>query len=416
MTGGGRRSDRLRSSETGPPRIGAAPSKTPVLVLGSAHTTTLEVVRILGRAGIPQFVVGTDRSFVSRSRWHRRLPRQEHDESGPSALPSLLGRLDEPMVLMPCTDVWVRAIASLEPASAARFPASLAPRETLETLLDKGRLAEAAQRLGVPHPRTVCLTSEDDLATLPDSAFQGAFLKPRDTVAFQRRYGVKALRFETRSRALALYGEAHRAGLRLLLQEYIPGPPTQHYFVDGFMDRTGRVCGWKISRRLRMYPPDFGDGCYGVSIRPDEAAPAMDVVERFLRALSYRGVFDAEFKYDGRDGLFKLLEINVRPYGYIGFAAVLGVDLAGMAYRDALGLPVEPVTTYEVGRHYFNPYADVLREGKVRPWTLARSWVGAYQPLFAWDDPLPAVVVFGHELRRVIRRRMRLRATMAPGG
>jgi D-aspartate ligase len=80
------------------------------------------------------------------------------------------------------------------------------------------------------------------------------------------------------------------------LVEYIPGPPTRHYFLDGVMDRTGTVCACIVSSRLRMFPPDFGDGSYGVSIRPEEVTPAMDVLKRFLGALRYRGVFDAEFK------------------------------------------------------------------------------------------------------------------------
>ncbi|MGH7264376.1 MAG: hypothetical protein ACREMB_05900 [Candidatus Rokuibacteriota bacterium] len=395
----------------------------PALVLGSAHSTTLEVIRILGRNGIPQFAIGTRGGFVARSRWHRLLPGEQQEEPNPSSLPRLLGRLAfERLVLIPCTDAWVHAVASLEPGLAARFPASLAPRGSLDVLLDKGHLAEAAQRLGIPHPRTICLASEEDLARLPDSVLRDAFLKPRDTLAFQRRYGVKAFRFETRAQAVALVREARRAGLGLVLQEYVPGPPTRHYFLDGFMDRTGTVCGYIVSRRLRMFPPDFGDGCYGLSIRPQEVAAAMALVERFLGALHYRGVFDAEFKYDERDGLFKLLEINVRPYGYVGFAAVSGVDVVAMAYHDALNLPVRPVAEYEIGRHYLNPYTDLfggwrlIKEGTLTPWTWARSWFGAYQPIFSWDDPVPAVVAFASEARRFIRRRLRPPATRAGHG
>ena len=393
----------------------AAPAPiTPALVLGSTHSSTLEVIRILGRRGIPQFAVGTGGSFIARSRWHRPLPGHAREAPDPSTLPGLLARLAvERMVLIPCTDAWVLAVARLDPALAARFPASLAPRESLEILLDKGRFAEAAQRLGVPHPRTICLASDDDLAALPDSAFQDAFLKPRDAWIFNRRYGVKPFRFATRAEAVALVREAHRAGVRFVLQEYIPGPPTRHYFVNGFMDRAGTVCGCSAMRRIRMFPPDFGDGCYGVGIRPEEVTPAVEVVKRVLAALRYRGVFDAEFKYDGRDGLFKILEINTRPYGFVGFDARSGVDLVTMAYRDALSLPIEPAATYEAGRHYFDPHSDLvggwrlIREGKLAPWTWACSWVGAYQPIFSGDDPLPAVAWFAGEVRRFARRIVR---------
>jgi len=386
---------------------------TPALVLGSAHSTTLEVIRMLGRKGIPQFAVGTGGSFVSRSRWHRFLPGARREEPDPSSLAGLLERVAVgPMVLIPCTDEWALAVARLEPVLAARFPATLAPRESVEILLDKGHFAEAAQRLGVPHPRTICLASEGDLTALPDSALRDTFLKPRDSRAFHARYGVKAFRFETRPQAVALVREACQAGLQLVLQEYIPGPSTRYYFVNGLVDRAGTL-HVSVTHRLRMFPPDFGDTCYGVSVRPDEVPAAMDVVKRFLGALRYRGVFDAELKYDERDGLFKVLEINPRPYGFIGVAARCGVNLVAMAYQDALGLPVEPAGKYTAGYHYFDPYVDrsavwpLIQEGTLTPWGVVSSWVGAYQPIFSWDDPLPGGVDFSQRVRGFFQRGVR---------
>jgi hypothetical protein len=65
-----------------------------------------------------------------------------------------------------------------------------------------------------------------------------------------------------------------------------------------------------------------------------------------------------------------------------------------MAYRDALGLAVEPVHTYDVGRHCvvgadrFACWA-LFRQEQLSAWAWLRSWLGARQMLFSWDDPLP---------------------------
>jgi predicted ATP-grasp superfamily ATP-dependent carboligase len=385
----------------------------PALILGSAHSNSLEVLRILGRRGIPRFAVGTAGSFVARSRWHRALPGAERAD-GPASLAALLGRVPlERAVLVPCTDDWVLPVARLEPALAARFPACVASPDSHAVLLDKSRFADAVARLDVPHPRTVRLDSEEDLAALADPALRGAFLKPRDSQAFSRRYGVKAFRFETRAEAARLFRDARAAGLELVLQDYIPGPPTRHYFVDGFIDRTGALRACFVMHRLRMFPPDFGDGSYGVSVPADEARPAVEIVRRFLGDLRYRGLFDAEFKYDERDGLFKLLEINCRPYRYVGFAAACGVDLVTMLYRDALGLPVESVTGYATGRGYFYPYTDLfggwraVRGGALTPWAWARSWLDGYQPLFSLTDPVPAAAAALELAGRALDRRRR---------
>jgi len=122
----------------------------------------------------------------------------------------------------------------------------------------------------------------------------------------------------------------------------------------------------------------------------------VESLDRLFAHLSYRGVFEAEFKYDERDGRFKLLEVNPRPWSFIGFAADCGVDLSEMAYWDALDVPVEPVATYRVGRHCvvgLDRFAcsQLFRQGRLTLWAWVREWIGAHQLLFTWRDPLPAL-------------------------
>jgi predicted ATP-grasp superfamily ATP-dependent carboligase len=377
----------------------------PALVLGGPWITALCVIRNLGRKGIRQFAIGTAGSFVEACRWHRRLPTSR--ESTPDELPTLLTALSpERMVLFPCSDEWTLAASNLEPSLAARFPAIVASRDTVETLIDKGRFARVLERLTLPHPRTTCIASSDDLDALPDQVFQHAFIKPRHSMAFSARYGVKALSFTTRTEAKRRLTDVWQAGHEVVLQEYIPGPPTRHYMLEGFVDRSGRIAGWCVRHRLRMYPEDYGDSSWMVTVPLREVASAAETLTRLFSALRYRGVFEAEFKYDDRDGVFKLLEVNSRPWSFVGFAARCGVDVCEMAYRDAIGLPLIPVTTYAVRRHCVQYAVDGLvcwklfREGRLRFWDWMKSWLISSPLIFSLDDPAPALVRIGTGLWR----------------
>lgn len=384
----------------------------PVLILGGPWLWTLSMIRSLGRKSIPLFATGTRRSFVSYSRWHRAAPAEWGDTPTLATLSGFLTNLPvDRMVVIPCSDEWALAVAHLAPPLAARFPASLASLEGLRALIDKGRFAGVLEQLGLPHPRTVCVNPEDDWAHLRGDAFVDAFLKPRDSQAFRRRYGVKALHFRTSSEAIALALEARQAGLEVMLQEYIPGPPTHHYMVEGFVDRTGRVCARFVRQRLRMFPPDFGDSTYMVSVPLDRVREAVECLDRLFAHLSYRGVFEAEFKYDERDGQFKLLEVNARPWHFIGFAADCGVDLCEMAHWDALSVAVEPVRAYAVGRHCvvgsdWSACWQLFRQGRLTAWAWLRSWVGARQLLFSWDDPFPGFARLLQHVWIVARRKL----------
>jgi hypothetical protein len=93
------------------------------------------------------------------------------------------------------------------------------------------------------------------------------------------------------------------------------------------------------------------------------------------------------------------------------------VNVAEMAVRDALGEPVETISGYAVGRRCVFPYYDLdavraeRSAGRLGLLGWARSWLGAYQPVFRWSDPLPAVgevaALIGGRFRRVGKQRGR---------
>jgi D-aspartate ligase len=390
-----------------------ASTRVPALVFG-AGLTALGVVRVLRAAGVPTYVGGENPTVVSGSRWFRPAPPSRSRVAPEADLATYLDGLPiSRAVLIPCADSWAVRLAALDGRITERFPTALARVPVLEGLMDKAGLAQVLCAADVPHPQTVQLQNAADLAAIPDDTLSLGFLKPRDSERFFRRFGMKAFQVRSRDEAARRWHEADREGLTLLFQEYIPGPPDRHYFLDGFVDRAGRVTAMFARRRLRMYPPDFGNSTLMVSVALSEASGAQTSLCRLFERVRFRGIFSAEFKRDVRDDHFKLLEVNVRPWWYVEFAARCGVDVVTMAYRDALGLPVEPVTSYRVGRRCVYPYYDysayrqLRRRGQISFAAWASSLFGASQPLFRWSDPYPA----WDELRTIVSGRLRRAAT-----
>jgi D-aspartate ligase len=379
-----------------------------VLVLGRG-ITALGVVRSLGRLGISTYLVGSDLGFVRCSRFYRELEGEGPTET---TLCSFLRSTNkDSMVLLPCSDEWANAVRSLPSDLAERFPCSQAPKSALDPLIDKGGFVELLRSLDIPHPRTQIVSTEDDIRAETSGFLETAFLKPRHSQAFARTFGCKAFQFRDRDEALLHWRAARAAGFEMLLQEYIPGPPTAHYFVDGFVDRTGKIRARFARRRLRMDPPDFGNSTAMFSVPLSEVEGATTSLDRLLAAVGYRGIFSAEFKQDPRDGEFKILEVNTRAWWYVEFATDCGVNVCGMACRDARGLPVQEVTTYKVGARCVYPYFDwgarkhLPKETRPPLWKVLGFWVGAAQPIFRWDDPFPAF----DSARQYLGERMRRR-------
>ncbi|MFQ5499366.1 MAG: hypothetical protein ACE5FH_06810 [Candidatus Zixiibacteriota bacterium] len=380
----------------------------PVVVLGTG-ITALGVIRSLGRAGITAYCLSADLKFVAHSRYCRALSAVAPLRSL-NQLEVALNKLPfNRAILIPCTDNWACQIALLDRQLAERYPSCLPSSKTLECFTDKSSFYELLDKLSLPHPATHTISSHDGLAVLDDSCFECAFLKPRDSQRFFEHFWLKAFRVGSKSEALESFDKIAAAGFEVVLQEYIPGPPTNHYFIDGFIDRHGNHCATFARQRLRMYPEDFGNSTYMVSIPADQIGPAVENIKALLAAVSYRGIYSVEFKRDERDGVYRMLEVNCRPWWFIGFAASCGVNVCRMAYFDACHRPVAPVTRYLTGKYCVYPYYDanicykLFRQGQLSLLEWIRSWAGTEQPVMCLDDPWPSIAWFAAACMNKIR-------------
>ena len=390
-------------------------ARLPVLIFGTT-VTALGAMRIFARLGHPVWTHTEPGDVVTLSRYYRPMPLPAgFDPKAPMAvrLESILRALPQSRAfLLPCTDFWTEAATELPEDLKARFRVCLSPREAIYTLTDKGRLAASMSVLGLPHPRSFAIERDEDLAAIDDRVFESAFLKPKSSPLFLRVFNAKGIHVHSRAEALARFQDVKAAGFEVILQEYVPGPPTEHFFIDGFMDQHHVVRARFARQRLRMYPPDFGNSTYMISVPIATVQPAMDALETLLRHLRYRGIFSAEYKRDPRDGKFHLIEVNARPWWYVGYAEHCDVPVCEMAYADALGLPLPTQPPYPIGSKCAYPHIDAQeyiwrrRQGMPHASLLAYvgAWLTSYKPVFAWDDPRPAIsgslTLLGQSLRK----------------
>ena len=402
-------------------RLSALHEPLPVIVLAGG-VTALGVLRAFGRGGVPVFVHPGTRDPIRYSRWYRPLLKEtdggaDEASAGSPSLEVLVEVLARSGLrhgfLCACTDDWNRAVAHYAETAAPRFVSVVPAPRVLDRLQDKSGLATLLQELDVPMPKTRLVRDRRDLADLPQSSETFYFLKPTDSQRFLAHFGTKGIRVPTAAQARERLEEILGAGLSVVLQEYIPGPFTEHYFVDGYVDRGGRTKALFARRRLRIYPPDFGNSTAMVSVPLDDVSQAVDSVERVLHAVDYHGIFSAEFKRDARDARFKLLEINTRPWWFIDFMVRCGVDVCRMAYEDAQGLNVEPVMRYRIGATCIYPYYDfvaaqsLIQSGQLSRWRWIAELLPALQPVGCWDDPRPAMVGVGRVMSSAVRNRLR---------
>jgi predicted ATP-grasp superfamily ATP-dependent carboligase len=177
-----------------------------------------------------------------------------------------------------------------------------------------------------------------------------------------------------------------------MVQELVPGGDDSLFTLGSYVDRRGTPLAVFSGRKLRQTPPGIG------TCRLGEALWVEEVVDRgfaLLRAFSYTGISQVEFKRDPRSGRLKLMEINARLWQWHGLAAACGADPVQAAYLDLTGRRVDPVTSN--GRRTRWAIALVPHE---RPLFVRPPDVEA---VFALDDPRPAVTHLARFARNSLR-------------
>jgi len=340
----------------------------------NSHITGLAVARSLGRAGVP--VVGLDDEPGGLGQHTRHLTALLHCPAptvgGGRALAGFLDRLAGafplPPVLFPTNDDWVLALAEhrdlLEPGY--RFP--FAGARGLQAVLAKTELYQAAEREGVAVPRSWYLDGVP-LAELPGSSLVDELaaelpypcvLKPDDSRAFYRAYRAKVLMVDGPEALRRQVADTAARGLRMVAQEIVAPPPGGFFSVCSYLDAAGGVRGVFVGRKLEQYPPGFGTSCLA-DARFD--AKLADAGLRVLGSLGYHGISEVEFVWDEARGQQLLLDVNPRPWKWIGLPIAAGVDLPLLAYRDTVGEPFDAPAQRDGMRWVFlRDYVRLVKE------------------------------------------------------
>jgi D-aspartate ligase len=376
------------------------------VVLGGDFLIELGIVRSLGRHGVPVWVVGPAGGevlgrripAVSTSRYARRTlqwPPGTRNERVRYLLEMAAREGIEGWVLIPSGDNEAAFVARHHDTLSTAFRVTTPPWDILHWTFDKRSTFELARRVGVATPNTWQPAGERDLSVIDGEL--PVVLKPAVKEITNRFTTARAWPAHSSPELRQRYAEAVRLVPRetILVQRLIPSCGTGQASV-GCLARRGRVVAQLTALRRRQHPPDFGRGSTFVETVdiPELEEPAT----RLLGEIQFDGLIEMEFKLDPRDGVYKLLDMNARPWLWHSLGAAAGVDFVHLLWRTAIGEDVGEGLRAAAGRRWIHFPLDLagaltaLRAGHLS----ARDYVGSLRPpmrfaAFATDDPLPVL-------------------------
>lgn len=389
------------------------------LVLGADEHTGLEAARTLHQEGIRVLGGGLDPKgygFRSRALSARFVyPNPETNREGFVRSVKEAALRHRVRAILPSLDTALLALHKERDAFDGVAPLGIASPESLDRIIDKGRLQDLAASAGVEMPRSLAL---EEGQQLPADFPLPAIVKQRD----QGHHGPrKVIYCRTRDELVAAVRVYLDSGSVPIVQELVYGYGVQ---IVGLC-RGGELVQRFQYRRLHEYSCRGGLGSLAVSEPLDPAL--LERSERLLRALRWEGIVGVEFKVpQAPSHPPSLIEINARFVGFMGLAMDAGLNFPHMQYRLTVGEdPGGPPLPYRVGVRYQRWLLDTLSvielllerpavSGVPLPGRVRRVWdylttygPGVRSDWFRLSDPKPGALLVARGLPVVARRLLR---------
>ena len=377
---------------------------TPVVVLRgveSASHGALGTVRSLGRLGVPAYVVAPHpRTAAFFSRYCRGSyvcnVQKDPAERSVNLLLEVGRKIGRRPILIPTDDKALLFCADHAEILREQFLFPAMNPKLIRELSSKEGMSRLAKKHGVPTPEAAFPKSRQEVVEFISRATFPVMVKGVYASVLWKATGEKMFIVRSGSELLEKYDAAEdSANPNWMLQEYIPGGDDTVWMLDGyFNDRSECVVAF-TGKKIRQYPVGHGSTSLGICL---ENETVRKTTTEFMKKLGYKGILDIGYRYDARDGQYKLLDVNPR----IGstarlFVAENGMDVARALYLDLTGQPVTPGTARE-GRKWFVEDQDLIsclryrRQGKLT----FKEWINSFRGVeeagfYASDDLYPCV-------------------------
>jgi len=333
---------------------------TPVLIL-SAHAIALGVVRSLGGKGIPLYLVSYEKTDMAhKSKYIRETfflphPEKNTDEfiKGLLGIGEKIGRA----VVFAVDDPTLTVLSKNHDVLKSAFLFPSPGWSVIKRVINKDLTYEIAEREGIPYPKTMRLDISAPLRTELLQEFTFPFLiKPVQSHTYYDAFKVKMTVVSDMEALEAEFSRCRERQIDITVQEIILGNARQGFNFNSLC-YNGRIQQGFTAHKIRMTANGYG---VPTVVKSCEMVDKLrEYSETLLTAIGYEGYSCIEYKYDERDGLYKLLEVNGRYNRSSLLSFKLGINFPWLEYNHLINGRSIAQHSYQKGVYYIDEFKDL---------------------------------------------------------
>jgi D-aspartate ligase len=365
------------------------------------HHGGVDAIRSLGRLGVPVHAVTEDRwTPAALSRYcQQRFVWPKAERADPELMVKHLKeagqQIGTPSMLIPTDEEAAVLIAENSTELSEYFLLPQVAPDLPARLGSKRGLYELCLEHDVPAPASVF---PQTLAEIEEFAARASFpvvAKNQDAWVRLHHPVVNGTTIIDSAGELITMARDWGDTFSVILQEYIPADAAEDWIVHLYRGAGGDPLVLFTGIKVRSWPPQAGMTALAYTVSNPKLA---ELAAHLCEQVGFAGIADLDFRFDRRDGQYKLVDFNPRMGNQFRlFQTVAGIDVLRAMYLDMTGQPVPPGDQVN-GRRIVVEHIDLLaRIGERGSGYAPTSAPGrASSTEFAWlaaDDPLPFVAM-----------------------
>jgi len=323
-----------------------------IIVLDGNQRSALAVTRSLGKRGLT-ITVGaeTTPSLAGCSKYCKHSfsypsPYQKPDDFFHSICDHISNHHE--LVMIPMADVTISELLEKRDRIHNNVKIPFAEYAQYKAASDKVNVFNLAREFDIPAPKTLfsseCKNREDIVAKSRKIGFPLVVKPGHSRIRTEAGWKNTSVCYANNvDELITLLAIEPFKSHPFIIQERIEGPGIGIFLLM----HEGAVLAKFAHRRTREKPPSGGVSVLCESIMPPP--DAYKNAERLLKKLNWYGIAMVEFKWDRRENVPKLMEINARFWGSLELAIAAGVDFPFLLYCLATGQKIDPPHDYKIG-------------------------------------------------------------------
>lgn len=313
-------------------------------------------------------------------------------------------------VLIPTADPYVEIIDEYVEELKEFYLLPDLPKGFYNRLIDKDKLANECTKHNVLIPKTIEWEETDNVLydrIIEELGFP-CIIKPVNSFEFSGVFKTKMFIVNNREELIGSIDKAKAHDQKVFAQQLIHGFDDQMFTFDCYIDKNGKMTHWLTCQKQRQLPINFGSS---TCVKQRYIKEIVEIGEKFLLDVGYRGFAEIEFKKNTKDGKFYLIEINVRVTNFNALLNHMGINIPLILYKDLIGEEIgEKKIKEDLGVYFIYGYEDViaiykyLRTGQLRVKPIIKAiFKKKVFSIWDWSDLKPALRALKIHVKKLLK-------------